>query len=433
MSRHLPNPLVQTLTSLRGNPRACVYTEPLWGLSLNLCLPYASVYMLALGLGDAQIGLISSIGMLAQVVAGVLGGVITDKVGRRQTTAIFDLIGWCLPCLIWLAASFVVPTMAFWVFLGASLVNSVQLVSQSSWDCLMVEDADREHIPRIYSLMLVAANLSALFAPISATLVVRFSLVIAMRILYINAFVVMLAKLTWLFAWSHETEVGRIRIEQTKGVGTWQLLNGYRSVLGIIKRSPATIFALGIAALYGAVNSVNGTFWQIVINQKLAVPIGLLPYFPMAQSLLSILFYFTVIHKVTGSSHFKVPLLAAFGTFLVGQLVICALPAAVGTQANPSTYLVLGLSVLFNSFGAGMLAMLSSALVALSIDRLERSRVMAVQRTVVLLCIAPFGWVAGLLSDIDRGLPFLLTSILLALGLLLTLARFKGRPQSKAA
>ena len=42
------NPLIQTLKEPRGNPRACVYTEPLWGLSINLCLPYASVYMIAL-------------------------------------------------------------------------------------------------------------------------------------------------------------------------------------------------------------------------------------------------------------------------------------------------------------------------------------------------------------------------------------------------
>ena len=41
------NQLLRTLAELRGNPRACVYTEPMWGLSMNLCLPYATVYMLA--------------------------------------------------------------------------------------------------------------------------------------------------------------------------------------------------------------------------------------------------------------------------------------------------------------------------------------------------------------------------------------------------
>ena len=36
------NPLISTLKNLRGNPRACVYTEPLWGIPYNLFAPYAS-------------------------------------------------------------------------------------------------------------------------------------------------------------------------------------------------------------------------------------------------------------------------------------------------------------------------------------------------------------------------------------------------------
>ena len=424
----MPNPLLATLTGLRGNPRACVYTEPLWGLSVNLFLPYASVYMVALGLGDAQIGLIASAGMLVQVAAGVLGGVITDKLGRRPTTAIFDVLAWCVPCLMWFAASFVAPQMVFWAFLGASIVNSSLQISQNAWDCLMVEDADREQLPRIYSLVMVAGHLSALFAPISATLVVHFSLMTALRILYVNAAVVMLAKIVWLYLWSHETGTGAVRMAQTKGVSVWRLIGGYGGVLQIIRRSPGTIFALAVAALVGAVNSVNGTFWQIIVNQKLLVPVGLLPFFPMARSLLAILFFFTVIHRVTGSSRFKVPLLGGFAAYLVGQVVISSLPAAAGGP-TVYTYLLLGVSVLFDSFGVGMLAMLAEALVALAVDKAERSRVMAVQRTVVMLSIAPFGWVAGLLSDVDRSLPFVMTSALMVIGLVITQWRFRGRPQ----
>ena len=62
------NQLIRTLFDLEGNPRACVYTEPLWGLSMNLCIPYASVYMLALGLSDVQVGMISSIYMFFQMI-----------------------------------------------------------------------------------------------------------------------------------------------------------------------------------------------------------------------------------------------------------------------------------------------------------------------------------------------------------------------------
>ena len=82
------NPLLSTLLTLRGNGRACVYTEPMWGLSMALVLPYASVFMLALGLQDHQIGLLATISMLSQMVAGLLSGAITDKFGRRLTTAV---------------------------------------------------------------------------------------------------------------------------------------------------------------------------------------------------------------------------------------------------------------------------------------------------------------------------------------------------------
>ncbi|MDR0722389.1 MAG: MFS transporter [Treponema sp.] len=88
----MSNPLIKTLLELRGNPRACVYTEPLWGLSMNLCLPYASVYMIALGLSDVAIGCITTVYLFSQVVFAFLSGPITDKLGRRKTTAVFDFI-----------------------------------------------------------------------------------------------------------------------------------------------------------------------------------------------------------------------------------------------------------------------------------------------------------------------------------------------------
>mgnify|MGYP003754075763 FL=1 len=93
----LRHPLIRTLTELRGNTLACVWTEPLWGLSMNLCLPYASVYMLALGLSDAQVGLVASIYMFSQTIFAFLSGAITDRYGRRLSTALFDFIAYSIP------------------------------------------------------------------------------------------------------------------------------------------------------------------------------------------------------------------------------------------------------------------------------------------------------------------------------------------------
>ena len=403
--------MIVTLLGLRGNGRASVYTEPLWGLSMMLVLPYASVFMLALGVHDAQIGLLATIAMLSQVVFGLLSGVITDKLGRRKTTAVFDIIAWAIPCLIWAFAQ------NFWWFLAASIINGAWQVTQNSWDCLLVEDIDRKEITKVYSLVKVAAEFSALFAPIAAILVSSLGLEFAVRILYLNAFIIMSFKIWLLYRYTTETATGRIRMAETRGVSIWQSLREYRGVLGLIVSSKGTIFALIIAALVGAVAVVNGTFWQVVISQRLGVPDALLPFFPMVRSLLSVLFFFTLIPLLTHTRHLKAPTLIGFGVYLAGQLLLVGIPAP-GGPAVAGTYALLAVCLMLDAFGAGILFMLAESLVALHVDRGERSRVMAIQRTCVMLVTAPFGWISGWLSGMDRTWPFLLTSALLVLGLI---------------
>jgi MFS family permease len=121
------NALISTLKNLRGNPRAAVYTEPLWGIPYNLYAPYASLYMLALGVKDSQIGMLASIGLALQVVFALLSGAITDKFGRKRTTLVSDLISWSIPMLI-LAVS-----QNFYYFLASTIINSIWRVSATSW------------------------------------------------------------------------------------------------------------------------------------------------------------------------------------------------------------------------------------------------------------------------------------------------------------
>lgn len=411
--------LIKTLVGLRGNARACVYTEPMWGLSMNLCFPYASVYMLALGINDANIGLLTSVGMLSQVFFGLLGGVITDKLGRRKTTAIFDFLAWCIPSIIWMIAQ------NFWFFLGAQLINGMWKVTQNSWDCLLVEDVEKDKITKVYSLVIIASNLSALFAPIASFLVARFSLVPAVRILYLNAFIVMTAKLIILYATSHETEIGIKRMHETKGKSILSLMSGYGKVIRIILKSKGSIFSLVIAAIVGAVGMVNTTFWQVLVNKKLLVPDAFLPFFPMFRSIIAMFFLFTVIPRVTATTRLKKPLLLGFISYFIGQGVLTLIPAP-EQVLSAQGYALLALSLLFDGFGLGILAMLAESLVALYVDKNERARVMAVQHTIIMLVTSPFGWISGILSSMSRTLPFLLTGLLLFLGFLVTLSFYRS-------
>jgi MFS family permease len=122
---------------------------------MNLCLPYATVYMLTFGMNDVQVGIITSIYMFSQMIFAFLSGLIIDKMGRRKSTAVFDFLAWSLPCLIWAFSQ------GFWFFVVAAMLNGMMKITTVSWDCLLVEDAPKDKITQIYSWVIISGNLSA--------------------------------------------------------------------------------------------------------------------------------------------------------------------------------------------------------------------------------------------------------------------------------
>lgn len=404
----LKHKLMRTLIELRGNPRACVYTEPMWGLSMNLCLPYATVYMLTFGMGDVQVGIVTSIYMFSQMIFAFLSGAVIDKMGRRKSTAIFDFLAWSVPSLIWAFSQ------GFWFFVVAAFLNGMMRITAVSWDCLLVEDAPKDKITHIYSLVIIAANLSALFAPISSILVAKLTLAPAIRILYINAFVIMTAKILILYKLSTETNVGKIKREASSNMSWGQMLSGYKSAFKKILASQGTIFAIIISILVEIVAMLGMTFWQIIASRRIGIPDELLPIFPMLRSVLSIFLFFTVISHIK-QTRMKWPLYGGFASSIIGSILLISI-----TGTGVWGYVILSISLVFEALGGAVLATLRESLVAIHVDPVERSGIMALLQTTVMLVSVPFGYIGGVLSDISRILPFVLSIALLLLGILAT-------------
>ncbi|HHW47015.1 MAG TPA: MFS transporter [Clostridiaceae bacterium] len=404
----LKNKLLRTLIELRGNPRACVYTEPLWGLSMNLCIPYATVYMLALGMSDVQVGIITSICVFFQMVFAFLSSAIIDKMGRRKSTALFDFLAWSVPCLIW------ATSRGFWFFVAAAVLNGMLRIPAISWDCLLVEDAPKDKITHIYSWVLIFGNLSALFAPISSVLVAKLTLVPALRILYINAFIVMTAKVLILYKFSTETSIGKIRREATRNKSLIEMLSGYKNAIRKIINSRGTIFAIIISILVEIVGMLAVTFWQVIASRRIGIPDTLLPVFPMIRNILSIVLFFTVISQIR-QTKLKWPLYGGFVSSIVGYLLLISI-----SNAGVWGYVILLISLFFEALGGSVLNTLRESLVAIHVDPVERSGVMAILQTTVMLVSVPFGYIGGLLSDISKILPFVLSIALLLSGILAT-------------
>ena len=401
MNQH---PLVTTFKNLQGNARGCVKTEPLWGIPYNLYAPYVSVYMLALGLTDVQIGFITSVSLICQVFTALLSGAITDKFGRKWTTFYSDIISWSIPVLIWAVAQ------DFRYFLIAAIINSVWRISMTSWSCLLVEDTNPRLLVDVYSWIYIFNYVAAFFAPIAGLLIARFTLVPTMRFLYLLAFVMMTTKFFVMNPMVKETDHGKQRQIETKKQSLLALLREYRGVLGQILRTPVTLYTLGLMIVMSIGLTISGTFWSILVTQKLAVPDQFLSIFATLKSVTMLLFFFLVMPRIREMGVRK-PMITGFIFFIAGQILLVTMP--------PQSYLLLVVAILLEACAIPMTSIFMDKLVVVSVDPKERARIMSILYVVVILISSPFGWIAGKLSAIDRILPFMMTIILFALGVLL--------------
>ena len=396
--------LITTLKNLRGNPRGCVYTEPLWGIPYNLYSPYISIYMLALGLTDTQIGSIVSISWGFQLVFALLSGVVTDKLGRRRTTLIFDIIAWSVPAVISAIAQ------NYWYFLVAGIINSVWRFTHNSWSCLLVEDAEPDQLVDIYSWIYIANIIVGFVAPLAGVLIGAYSLVPTVRGLYIFAAIMFTIKAIVTYQMTTETQQGIIRMQETQHQSVFNVLSEYRGVFQTVLRTPQTLYTAGIMLILSISSVISGNFWGIIATERLHIPAQNLAIFPFIKSAIMLFFFFFVMPRIN-KMHFKLPLAIGYLGFIASQLILITAPE--------QNYPFLVISVFLEALCFAAVYPLVDKMVVLTIDARERARIQSILAVGIILVTSPFGWIAGNLSELNKAFPFVLNIALFAIGAVL--------------
>jgi Na+/melibiose symporter-like transporter len=324
------------------------------------------------------------------------------------------LLSWSIPCLIWAVAQDIR------YFIVAALFNAMWRISANSWTCLLVEDAEDDQLVHIWTWIHIAGLMSAFFAPLAGLLIGAVDLVPAVRILYFFSLIMMTAKGWILFRFSTETQPGFRRMAETRNQPFFSLLGGYGAVLKQILRTPRTLVVVGIMFVMGVVMMINGTFWSILATEKLGIPAEHLAIFPFAKSGLMLILYFVLVPHLN-VRQFRNPMLLGFLGFMAANLLLVTMPAG--------NYLLLLISVLIEAASLAIYGPLMDALVILSIDNVERARINSILAVVVILLTSPFGWIAGQLSETNRGFPFVLniSFFFVGMGLVWLAWRLRGQ------
>lgn len=415
MKRRIRNhPLIDTLLTLKGNPRILVFIEPLWGIPYNLVAPFATVYMYSLGVRDVEIGLILSIAMVMQVAFSFLGGIIADKLGRKRTTMLGDFFGWVVPCLIWAVSQ------NFWFFLVAVLLNSFEQINQTAWYCLLIEDAEKDKTVSIYTWIMIAGLLAVFVAPISGVLVQSFSLVPVVRAIYTGFSILMVIKCVITYRYTTETQQGRVRREETKNTSYLQMVRQYRGLIPKIFKDKLTLQILGIMVITNITGMVSTNFFGLYVSDTLGLPEQYLAYFPIIKAIIMIVFMFAIQHRMRGV---RLPMGVGLGLFVLSQGLLILSPK--GQAATIVLY------ILLEAVAHALVYPRKESLVANNIDPNERARIIALLTAFMITFSIPFGYLTGLMSSADRRLPFLFSAALFAVAIIV-IARIKERAPQPA-
>lgn len=403
------HPLWRTLKSLKGNQKACVITEPLWSIPNNLYIPFVSMYMVAVGVQDKQIGMVISFGLAMQLVWGLLSGAITDKYGRRKMMLVFGLISWTIPCILWATAK------NYPYFLLAVFFNSMWRVTGNCFSCMIIEDSDSKELINIYTILNLMGLLSGFISPIAGICIDRFTLVPTMRVIYILSMTMMAIKFILQYHMSYESDTGKKRIKECKDKSVLSLTFGGWGVFISALLHPRILLCVIFMALVTCFNIIQATFWPLFITTAYGVSNSMLSVFPLVTSITTIMVYMLVTPHIN-IQLIRYPLLAGLGLHMLGllTLLIC-LPIA------DVMIWVVFFSAVCEAFSLAILGPLCESIMSIVIPSKQRARTNSLIFAVILFISTPALWIAGYLSQVNRVLPMIMNVCLIFVEIIVSL------------
>ena len=407
------------ITGFRGNARAVLVTEPFFGIPYFLYMTYASVYMLALGCTAQQVGIVATVGQALQMAVSLGSGWITDRLGRKRTTLLFDLVSWSIPTLLWAFAR------DFRWFLAAAVVNSLMRVVATSWSCLMIEDTPTRQRVHVFTWISVAGILAGFVSPLAGLLVKGFGLVPAMRGLYLFAFASMTSMFLVRNVLLHETAIGIAKMRESRRVHMRGTASEYARIAGQLARTPLVRAAFAISVLTNIAFFLKATFLPILLTRGLAFPEAEIAVFPAIASAVMLAVLVLVMPSLARRGIAR-PLVAG---------AACAAASAAALAFSPArSFPVVAASTVLGGFGSAVMVPLSDTLVANSIGEADRAKAMSIYYVLLLGLTSPFGWIGGLLSEVSPRLPFAVmgTASALAAWIALAIPRMESRRAAAA-
>ena len=396
--------IIRSLGTLKGNTRVSVIFEPLWGIPFVLFNFYLSLYMKELGITDRQIGYLISLGFIAGAVFSLFSGVITDRLGRKKTTVIFDFISWPIAMVIYLLSN------SFWMFALATLVNSILRIVSVSWNLMVVEDADNQQRIAAFNLLNIINIATGIIIPVAGIFVNAYGVVTAERIFLSFAAVSMSIMVFGRNHFYKETNVGRRLLEEHKRN---PVKNSIKTILpfkaaAVFSRSPSAVMVICVFILfniYMPLGTVNSLFFAPYMTEVLLLGKPVISILGGVYSAVMFVIFIFVVPVISRRNNVAL---------MIAGLIIQAVSLLL-LVVIPSGSLVLTiLCIILYATGFGIFRPYIDSLLARVTEGNHRAGIYSIVNTLTCVLTALIGFVSGSLYLINPRLIYIVSIAILA-------------------
>jgi DHA1 family tetracycline resistance protein-like MFS transporter len=384
------------LQRIQGNARVCLQFEPLFMVPYVFIATYATVYMYEVGLDETQIGLITTTGLIVQVLAAFMSGYLTDRMGRKNALMFFDILCWTIPFVILIFAS------NFWFFLIAAIFNGLVRIAHTAFSCLIVEDTPQRDRSLVFMVLQFMIVVGGLIAPLGGFFVAEYGEIPAIRGMYVVAFICITAMIILRYFKLKETDIGIRKMKETREISMQANWNEYKRVTRKLFKNRSLMMVFIVYSLFTFQMTLMSTYSALYFVNYLQIPSAWISIFPAVTSLTMIAVMLLVVPRIP-AKYTNQLMIAGFTISLVGITLLITAPTQ-SIFALIWTTLILALGKIFTY------PYLESA-VANEIDDEERANTTANLWVIVLLVTAPSGLIGGWAYHVDPRLPFVLIAI----------------------
>ncbi|NLG85419.1 MAG: MFS transporter [Firmicutes bacterium] len=384
----------------------------MWGIPYALYTFYQSLYMKARGVTDQQLGMLVALSFISGTISAAFAGMITDALGRRKTTLIFDLIAWPGSILLFILAD------RFYLFAMAVIVGSAVRIVGVSWNLLLIEDADTEERVAAYNLINIINISSGIATPLAGMIVARMGIVAGEHLLMWVAVFSMTAMMVLRHLFLHETAMGKeiLRDRREGKTPRPSVVLFYGRLFEVLRTRAAqrkVFFAALLFNLYLPLGTFTSLYYAPFLTEYLRLDRAAISFLGMLNSLV-----------ILASLIILVPVVPAGRRIAAMMLGLCLQGAALASfflvpKANLAWA---GLCVLVFALGYGLFRPFLDAILAEATEGKDRAGLYGLLQLGISLFSALLGFVSGFLYHLHPAILYFLSLALLGACLLLLLS-----------